>query len=43
MLDMGGGAGGFDSKFDRMPALLNQGEILHWEKYFFELNAKVKD
>ena len=34
---------GFGGGFDRLPALKNQSEILHWEKYFFELNAKVKE
>lgn len=37
------GDGGYDSKFDRTPALQNQSEILHWEKYFFDLNARVKE
>ena len=30
------------SAFERVPALQNQNEILHWEKYLFDLNARVK-
>ena len=37
-MDLGGDMG----KLDRVNALVNQQENLYWEKYFFDLNAKVK-